>query len=79
MFPIPFGVQGEFRAIAGMENQLVDKLGEAKREVAHAECFDSEQRAEVYTILDALEADTNAHKKAINTLQLRLSETACDA
>ena len=63
------GLQGEFvtqlSAVAGMEDQLVATLARAANEVAHSECFDSEQRAEVYTILDTLKADTAAHKSAV--------------
>lgn len=63
------GAQGEFvvqlSAVVGMEDQLVDTLAQAASEVAHSECFDSEQRAEVYTILDALKADTAAHRSVV--------------
>lgn len=62
-------VQGQFigqlSAVAGIENQLVDTLAQAASEVAHSECFDPEQRAEVYAILDTLKADTALHRSTI--------------
>jgi len=33
--------------------------------IAHAQCFDDEQRAEVYTILDALKSDCDAHRRIV--------------
>lgn len=58
-------VQGQFigqlSEAAGIEDQLARTLAMAASEVAHSECFDSEQRSEVYAILDTLKADTQAH------------------
>ena len=47
------------------EEKLAISLGTTKRELAHAECFDDEQRAEVYTILETLESDGNAHMRIV--------------
>jgi len=52
-------------AVVGMEARLADKLSEAADEVAHTECFDQEQRAEIYTILQAMKADAEAHRNIV--------------
>ncbi len=51
--------------VAGMEDKLMATLVETSREVSHTESFDPEQRAEVYTILEILRADMDAHRKII--------------
>ena len=47
--------------LAGVERQLAAALDAAADEVAHTECFDAEQRAEVYAILAALRNETHLH------------------
>ncbi|HUT61049.1 MAG TPA: hypothetical protein VNA25_24645 [Phycisphaerae bacterium] len=54
-------------AAAHVEDELARSLSRTSRQVAQAECFDDEQRAEVYTILQALRADTNAHQELLGT------------
>jgi hypothetical protein len=68
------GVAGHAEALEGIETRLADHLNSTAVEVAHVECFDPEQRAEVYAILGALQSDTRAHKKAIQFISTRLSE-----
>jgi hypothetical protein len=51
--------------IARMEEELRDSLQRAAEEIAHAECLDEEQRAEVYTILDALRDDGQTHRRVV--------------
>ena len=51
--------------LENLENRLAVLLDETSREVAHAECFDSEQRSEIYTILEILKSDVNMHRKII--------------
>jgi hypothetical protein len=51
--------------VVGLEDRLATTLAETCREVAHAECFDPEQRAEIYTILGILKTDTNAHRETV--------------
>jgi len=51
--------------VVGMETRLAEKLTETADEVAHTECFDQEQRAEIYTILQAMKADTEAHRDIV--------------
>ena len=55
------------RKAVRLEEQLSDALRGAAEEVAHAQCLDEEQRAEVYTILDALRADTQTHRRVVGT------------
>jgi hypothetical protein len=50
-----------------LEEELSDSLRGAAEEVAHARCLDEEQRAEVYTILDTLRADTRMHRHVVGT------------
>jgi hypothetical protein len=69
---VPGGLQGEVKDIAGMEHRLSSMLGQTRYEVCHAECLDSEERAEVYAILDALQSETEAHKKTIKFLAGRM-------
>jgi hypothetical protein len=61
--------------LLNLERQLAATLSEAADEIAHSECFDDEQRAEVYTIVQALLSDTDAHRAAIE----QLSRSRCDA
>ena len=51
--------------VVSLEDRLAATLDETSREVAHTECFDPEQRAEIYTILAILKADTNAHRETV--------------
>ncbi|HUU22921.1 MAG TPA: hypothetical protein VM389_10340 [Phycisphaerae bacterium] len=50
---------------AGLEQQLAAALSETSEELAHAECFDTEQRSELYTILQTLISDTQTHRQWI--------------
>ena len=54
--------------LSALEDRLADQLSQASQEVDRAECFDDEQRAEVYAILEALHSDTRAHRRAIHLL-----------
>ena len=57
-------VSGTAKA-ARMEKQLAAFLEETSEELGYAECFDSEQRAELYTILQALISDTAEHQRVL--------------
>lgn len=48
-----------------LEAELAAALDEAAAQIAHAECFDEEQRAEVYTILQAIKTDAAAHRQIV--------------
>ena len=67
-------VQGTVQALAGVESQLSAILTATSDEIAHSECLDVEDRAEVYAILGAIQADTEVHRQAINLLSHRLVE-----
>jgi hypothetical protein len=56
----------------GVEAGIVRALSESADELAHAECFDQEQRAELYTILQAIQADTANHRQMIDLLAAKL-------
>ncbi|TFG88601.1 MAG: hypothetical protein E4H17_02105 [Gemmatimonadales bacterium] len=68
MMPDQSGLQGDIQAVATMENSLASSLTATSSEVAHSEYLSVEQRSEVYSILEALRADTEHHKKAIRLL-----------
>ncbi|MFW6132475.1 MAG: hypothetical protein ACOC8F_01160 [Planctomycetota bacterium] len=58
-------VAREIVRAAQLESRLREALAATVDEVARAECFDPEQRAEVYAILDSLRADSEAHNACI--------------
>ena len=66
--PEQSGQQGNLQAVAAMENTLAASLTATSSEIAHSEYLSVEQRSEVYSILEALRADTEHHKKAIRLL-----------
>jgi hypothetical protein len=47
--------------VVNIEQQLALTLSIAAKAVDHMDCFDAEQRSEIYTILQALRQDTAAH------------------
>jgi len=73
------GVGGNFQALASVETQLAATLRATSEEIAHSECLDVEDRAEVYTILEAILADTNVHRETIELLAHQLAEGPADA
>ena len=60
-------------ALSGIEHQLASTLVATAEEFRRAECFDDEQRAEIYAILQALRDDTEAHRAMIDLLARQLS------
>ncbi len=52
--------------LAQLEEQLSGMLRAASEEVEHVECFDDEQRSEMYTILRALRADTELDRALVD-------------
>jgi hypothetical protein len=63
-------VQGQLdiEGMRRLEEQLASMLQETATEVAHTDCLDDEQRAEIYTILSALQADSEMHRGMMNVL-----------
>jgi demethoxyubiquinone hydroxylase (CLK1/Coq7/Cat5 family) len=55
----------ELGLIATIEERLAKQLTQACKEVEHMDCFDNEQRAEIYTILKALRDDSAAHREML--------------
>ena len=53
------------RKAVRLEEELSDALKRTAEEIAHAECLDEEQRAEVYTILETLRSDTKTHRQVV--------------
>jgi len=53
------------RKAVRLEEELFDALRRTAEEIAHAECLDEEQRAEVYTILQTLRSDTQTHRGVV--------------
>jgi hypothetical protein len=54
--------------MAKLEEYLATTLHEAADEVARVECFDDEQRSEIYAILETLKSDTQVHRAAVKLL-----------
>jgi len=68
MMPEQSALVGSIEAAAGIESGLAAALQATSNEVAHSEYLSVEQRSEVYSILEALRADTEHHKKTIRLL-----------
>lgn len=60
--------------IGRLEDKLAASLVNTADEVAHTECFDAEQRAEVYAILEALKTNTKMHRAMVKQLGLKLKQ-----
>ncbi len=77
------GAEGQYVSdVAGihrLEDKLAATLIKTADEVAHSECFDAEQRAEVYTILEALKANTETHRAMAKQLAVKLKQKQGDA
>ncbi len=68
--------QKEIAAAAGVEDQLAATLSCTSDELNHMECLDEEQRAEIYTILQTLKSDTQAHRAVAGKLGHYVSDSA---
>ena len=65
--------------MAEVEKQLAAVLGKSVDELNRTECFDMEQRSEIYTILTTLKAETQTHQETIGQWVSDGSEEPCDA
>lgn len=54
--------EADFGGVIGLEDQLAAALSKATTHMARLEYMDDEQRAEIYTILQAMQTDTEAHR-----------------
>ncbi len=73
------GLQIEVTQMASLEQGLAATLTQTSRQVAHSECFDLEQRAEVYTILEALRSNSETHLAMVGQLAARMKASKGDA
>ena len=58
-------VAGQVSGMEHLESRIAVALDQTAREVARAECFDAEQRSEVYAILASMRADSQAHRDLV--------------
>ena len=65
--------------IGSMEEGLSQALAGVCNEVARAECFDPEQRAEIYAILETLKANTETHRAQLELLAAKMKAKQSDA
>lgn len=65
MTSFPMNYKSEVTDVARLEEQLVQTLKQTAHEVDHMECFDDEQRSEIYTILRTMQDDTVAHRRLV--------------
>jgi len=63
-------------ALVQLEAELANALLQVAEDIEHAECFDEEERAEVYTILRAMLADSKVHRDLLEKLGQHLREEA---
>ena len=58
-------ISDRLSALAKAEDQLAAALNETAGDVARSQCFDSEQRAEVYAIIEAMRSDVESHRQSV--------------
>ncbi len=73
------GAQDGLYVASNLEDDLADALTRTSNEVNYVECFDQEQRAEVYTILRAMTKDTQAHQSLAAGLVSTFAKEGGDA
>ena len=57
-----------FTDLIKIEDDVVGILDSMSYELEHLDCFDREQRAEIHTILRAIQADTRKHREIVSSL-----------
>jgi len=62
--------------LASVEEQLAASLSEAAADVARTEGFDAEQRAEIYSILEAMKSNSEIHRAKVKLLLARKGQPA---
>lgn len=55
----------DMTGMVGLEDQLAAALDRAANEMARLEYIDDEQRSEIYTILQAMQSDTQIHRNLV--------------
>ena len=69
----------DFARYVSVESKIAESLSDTSDELAHSECFDQEQRAEIYAILQAIKTDTENHRKTVQLLARKMNEDIPDA
>lgn len=70
-------IQEGFAGLKQAESVIFQTITETTDELAHAECFDEEQRAEIYTILQAIRTDTETHRNTVELMAAKLKNGGC--
>ena len=63
----------DFARYVSVESKIAESLSETADELAHTECFDQEQRAEIYAILQAIKTDTENHHRTVQLLAKKMN------
>ena len=61
------------------ESKIANSLATAAEELSRSECFDNEQRAEIYAILGAIKTDTENHRRMIELTADKVAKGVGDA
>ena len=62
------GAKANVSQVTSLEKGLAATLTQTSNELARSECLDTEQRAEVYTILKSLRSTSEAHREMLKRL-----------
>ena len=65
--------------LTSAESKIADSLATAAEELSRSECFDNEQRAEIYAILGAIKTDSENHRQMIKLVSDKAAKGAVDA
>ena len=65
--------------LTNVESDIANSLLSTTEELAHTECFDQEQRAEIYAILGAIKTDTENHRQMIELVGDKIAKGVGDA
>ena len=76
MTQAPGNTPADTSKLVNLEAQLAASLTEAADEIAHIETLDPEQRAEIYTILEAMKYDTESHRGLLKLLASKVGRQA---
>ena len=76
MTPAPGNTPADTSKLVNLEAQLAASLTEAADEIAHTETLDPEQRAEIYTILEAMKLDAESNRGLMKLLASKVCRQA---
>jgi len=65
--------------LTNAESNIANSLATAAEELSRTECFDNEQRAEIYAILGAIKTDSENHQRMIELVTGNPAEGVGDA